>query len=219
MDVTQYIKAKSDQLNADDLMGGPVTVKIMGVKEGSKEQPVIIEIDGGHQPFKPSKTDRRVLVAAWGAEADKWIGRSMMLFRDPTVVYAGVQVGGIRVTHLSDIEGDMKLMLSETRGKKKERLIKKLMVNTPVATTKTTEKKAPTAMSDEEFLKRLTVAKASIDAGKATAEQVIAKIEAAVLLTEAQREELETLKPAAPGTTEASPEANQEANPDDMFDN
>ena len=215
MDVTQYIKAKSDQLNADDLMGGAITVQIMGVKEGSKEQPVIIEIDGGHQPFKPSKSDRRVIVAAWGPEADNWVGRSMTLFRDPSVIYAGIQVGGIRVTHLSHIDGDMKLMLSETRGKKKERLIKKLVVAAK-STSKTTEKKAPVEMSDEVFLKKLTVAKASIEAGKATADQVITKIEAAVLLTKAQREELETLKPQAaepePGTTEANPEPD-----DDMF--
>ena len=60
------ITAKSDQLNADDLVGGPITVKIEGVTvREDTEQPVTIRLSGGFRPWKPCKTERRVLVHAW----------------------------------------------------------------------------------------------------------------------------------------------------------
>lgn len=210
MDVTQYIKAKSDQLNADDLMGGPITVQIMGVKEGSKEQPVIIEISGGHQPFKPSKTDRRVLVAAWGAEASVWVGRSMTLFRDPLVIYAGVQVGGIRITHLSHIDTDLTLMLSEVRGKKKERKIKRLAIES-TAEKKQTE--SPKPLNESEFAEKLEQVRTAILAGKISAEASITRLSKTVALTEAQKQAIRDIeKPAEPETgAQADPE-------DGMFD-
>ena len=52
--IADTIKPKSDQLNSDDLIAGPMTVTILGVRRGStREQPVIIDIDGGHMPYKP----------------------------------------------------------------------------------------------------------------------------------------------------------------------
>ena len=41
------IVPKSDQLNADDLLTGPIVVTVQKVSRGdTKEQPVIIHIDG-----------------------------------------------------------------------------------------------------------------------------------------------------------------------------
>lgn len=116
--VSETIKAKSDQLNADDLIGGPVTVAITGVKQGDKDQPVVISIDGGHQPFKPCKSMRRILVHAWGDRATDWIGKRMTLYREPSVKWAGEQVGGIRISALSHIGEKMTIKLQETRGKR-----------------------------------------------------------------------------------------------------
>ncbi len=46
-DMTQVIQPKSDQINADDLIAGPITVKITDVKiQGGTEQPVSIHIEG-----------------------------------------------------------------------------------------------------------------------------------------------------------------------------
>lgn len=126
------IKPKSDQLNADDLLVGPITVKILDVKRGPADQPVHIFIDG-QQPYKPCKSMRRVLIAAWGDKGADWIGKSMTLYCDPSVKFGGVALGGIRISHLSDIETTMNIMLTATRGKKSQFTVKPLGVKTSQA--------------------------------------------------------------------------------------
>jgi len=120
MDISDSITPRSDQLNAEDLLTGPRTVTVTEVRRGSVEQPVeiVTEEFGPGRPFKPSKTVRRILVSAWGAEASKYVGRRMTLYRDATVRFGGQDVGGIRVSHLSHIEKRIALALTVTRGKR-----------------------------------------------------------------------------------------------------
>ena len=80
-DMHSTIVPKSDQLNADDLSGRDMTIKITGVKiKGGQEQPVSIhfENDDG-KPYKACKSMCRVMVSAWGADSSKYVGRSMTL--------------------------------------------------------------------------------------------------------------------------------------------
>lgn len=117
--MTESIAPKSDQLNAEDLLTGPRTFTIVEVKRGSVEQPIdvhLVEFPG--RPFKPSKTVRRIMVGAWGADASLYAGRRMTLYRDPAVKFGGMDVGGIRVSHMSDISKPMTLALTVTRGKR-----------------------------------------------------------------------------------------------------
>ena len=44
MDITETLAPKSDQLDAVDLLGGPRTFTITGVKAGNEEQPVQISL-------------------------------------------------------------------------------------------------------------------------------------------------------------------------------
>lgn len=125
-DVSDTCVAKSDQLNADDLISGPIVVSVTGVKRSSDEQPIAIQISGGHQPFKPCKTVRRILVFAWGKDAKQWTGKSMKLVRDPDVKWAGVAVGGIRIAALSHITEKFSMSLAESRKSKKTFQIEKL---------------------------------------------------------------------------------------------
>ena len=121
MDLTQTIIAKSDQLNADDLIAGPQTFTVTDVRMGDSEQPVCIVLAEwpANRPFKPSKTVLRILVHAWGKESDDWPkGARMTLFRDADVKWAGQAIGGIRVSHLSHIDGKLKVALQESKGKK-----------------------------------------------------------------------------------------------------
>lgn len=124
------IEAKSDQLNADDLIGGPRTVKVTGVKVNtSEDQPVWIHFEGdNNKPFKPCKTVRRLLIQVWGDNADEYAGRSMTLYLDENVKYGGMAVGGIRVSHVSHIDGPRRFFLAETRGKKKQHTVQPLKV-------------------------------------------------------------------------------------------
>lgn len=122
------IVPKSDQLNADDLMAGPITVQVLGVKRGdTQEQPIAIQIDGGRQPYKPCKSMRRVMIAAWGDDGRKWIGNSMTLYCDPSVKFGGVQVGGIRISHMTGIRGRLAVMLTTTRSKRSEYVVGELI--------------------------------------------------------------------------------------------
>jgi len=123
-DISETILAKSDQLNADDLISAPRRIKITGTTQGNAENPVIVHYEGDTgRPFKPCKTVRRILAAAWGNHTGNWEGKEAMLYCDPTVVYAGKEVGGIRIKALSDIPKRMIISLAKTRGKKVEHTI------------------------------------------------------------------------------------------------
>lgn len=109
---------KSEQLNADDLIAGPITVTVEGVKRSSSpDQPIDIMISG-HRPFRPCKSMRRVLISVWGDKGSEWIGQSMTLYRDETVKYGGVAVGGIRISHVTGIDKRRDLMLTSNRTKR-----------------------------------------------------------------------------------------------------
>ena len=118
MNIQDAIKAKSDQLNADDLLGGSIIVEVTNVTKGSAEQPVVIHITGGHQPWKPSKTSLRVLANCWGLNSSSWVGQVLELYCEPSVKWAGKAVGGIRTKALSGIEQPKTIMVAVTRGKK-----------------------------------------------------------------------------------------------------
>ena len=119
MDITATLEAKSSQLNTDDLIGGARTITITKVSAGNAEQPVAVSFEGdGGKPWYPCKSMRRVLVAAWGADASQYVGRRVTLFRDPSVLYGGIAVGGIRVSHLSHLDGPLSIALTMTRQKR-----------------------------------------------------------------------------------------------------
>lgn len=118
--IADTIAAKSVQLNADDLVNGPITVQITGVSVARGDQPVTISISGGYQPWKPCKTSRRLLVFGWGADEQKYVGRWLTLYRDPDALWAGKPAGGVRHSAMSDIKGSFTLPLSHAKGKKTE---------------------------------------------------------------------------------------------------
>lgn len=118
-EVRASIVPKSDQLNADDLVTGPITVTIIGVKRGNREQPIVVELDG-LRPYKPCKTMRRVLIAILSDDPKQWIGQKLRLYCDTNVTWAGVKVGGIRISHISGISEPKTFLLTRARGKKSE---------------------------------------------------------------------------------------------------
>lgn len=118
MDIGDTIQAKSDQLNAVDL-AQPITVTIERVEVTGGEQPVNIyakETPG--RAYRPSKSMRRVLVACWGARSAEYVGRRLTLYNEPTVTWAGQQVGGIRISHASHIDGPVTAPLALAKGKR-----------------------------------------------------------------------------------------------------
>lgn len=140
-DMSKTIAPKSDQLNYDDFIGTrtkDITVTKVKVNENDKEQPAIINFEGDNgKPYKPCKSMRRVLVEVWGGDGNKYVGKSMTLYGDPTVQWGGQPVGGIRISHMSHIDKPKPLSLTVTRGRRSTYVIKPL--------------KADIAPKDDEF--------------------------------------------------------------------
>lgn len=173
MDISQAIIAKSDQVNAIDLVMGSQTVTVLEVTEGNAEQRVniITDVFGPGRPFKPSKTVLRILAQAWGRETNDWVGHSMTIYRDPEVRWAGEEVGGIRVSALSHIDKPFTLNLPTSKGKHAKATV------TPLVTPKPRDWAAETELAgnDVNALKALWTAAKNHGAGA----DVLGRIEAA----------------------------------------
>ena len=141
-DLTPTIEPKSDQMNADDLISGPRTITVTGVSlTTAGEQPIAINFEGDQgKPYKPCKSMRRVMVIVWGPDGAKYAGRSMTLYRDAAVMFGAVAVGGIRISHMSDIQKPVTLALTVTRASRKPFTVQPLT---------TARKPAPPAAAQE----------------------------------------------------------------------
>ncbi len=118
MDLTASIEPRSDQINSDDLVAGPITYTVREVIQGKAEQPfdfLLVETD---RAYRPSKTMRRLIVAAWGPDAKVYAGRRLTLYREPSIMFGGQKVGGIRISHMSDIPKRVEEKFQTTRGKR-----------------------------------------------------------------------------------------------------
>ena len=121
MDLSSSAEAKVDRLTADDLIGGPRTIKITavagGMEDGKKQAILNFEGDEG-KPFKPCKTMVRLMIAVWGKYASEYVGRSMTVYRDPDVTFGGLATGGVRISHLSHMDSDAQVIVAVKKGKK-----------------------------------------------------------------------------------------------------
>ena len=178
-DLSKTIKPKSDQLNADDMIGGPITVTVQSVSlSGQDDQPIVLQVGNGLQPYKPCKSMRRLLVFCWGKDGNEWAGRSMTLFNDPSVTWAGQKVGGIRISHISAIDESISIALTATRGKRKPYTVEPLIIpNYPPA----------------DFEKNLPAWTSAVQSGKMNTEQLINKIKQKGLLSANQLEAINSI--------------------------
>ena len=141
-DLSLTIAPKTDQLNADHLIGQNLTITITAVSRCNEpDQPIAINFDGDDgKPYKPCKSMRRVLVNVWGKDGNAYVGRRMTLFRDDKVMFGGVAVGGIRISHMSHINQPMTMALTATRANRKPFTVQPL----PAATAPAAPKKQTT---------------------------------------------------------------------------
>lgn len=126
-DMMQVIQPKSDQINADDLIGGDLTITITEVIiRGGQEQPVSMRFNGSQKFYRPCKSMCRVMVHIWGPDAKAYVGRSMQLYRDPSVKWGGMEVGGIRIRAMSHMDAPVTMPLTATKGSRKLFTVKPL---------------------------------------------------------------------------------------------
>ena len=133
-DLRASIIPKSDQINSDQLLTGPMTITVAEVRtSASDEQPVVVHYEGENgRPYKPCKTMRKLLILAWGEDGRQWVGRSMTIYNQPDVRFGGAEVGGIRISHLSHIPRPIQANLTSTRGKKALHTVQRLEMPAPV---------------------------------------------------------------------------------------
>lgn len=117
MDLTESIAPKSDQLDAVDLLAGPQTFTIEKVSKHNAEQPFNFHLAEFPRVWRPGKSMRRVIVAAWGPDATKYTGQRVTLYCDQSVQFGGELVGGTRISHMSGIDKPLKVPLLVKRGK------------------------------------------------------------------------------------------------------
>lgn len=141
MDISETLAPTSDQLDAVDLLSGPRTFSIERVSRGNLEQPVQIHLAEFPRPWRPGKSMRRVLVAAWGPDASTYVGRRVTLYCDLEVRFGGDKVGGTRISHMSDLKGGKALSvpLLISRGKSAVFTVQPLAEPTATQVAKSTD--------------------------------------------------------------------------------
>jgi len=129
-DMSVTIVPKSNQINADDLISGPRTITITRLAiDPTSEQSVAVFFDGDNgKPYMACKSMRRVMVHAWGADASKYAGQSMTLYRDPSVKFGGMEVGGIRISHMTGLDKPLTMALTATKAKRALFTVKPLVL-------------------------------------------------------------------------------------------
>jgi hypothetical protein len=183
-DVSFALEAKSDQLNAVDIIGVEPVIKIREVKVRKGEQPVWIYFEGdNNRPWKPSKGMLRILAGAWGRDSSAWVGKSVQIYNEPTVVYAGKQIGGIRIRALSDIDSrGLNFSLTINRQKREPYHVPLLNIDT---------KPYPQDKFDKAFGKMQEL----LESGEKTLSQIVAQCQKTGHLTSEQYARLEAVAP------------------------
>jgi len=185
-DVTFALEANSQQLNYDDIADGEVVITITNVNVQQCDQPVRISYHGCHgRTYRPSKGMIRILAAGWGRDSANWIGKSVKLYGDPSVKWAGKALGGIRIKAMSDINpSGLNTMLTVARGKREPFKVECLNMQRPT-------------YPQDKFDQVLPAMVAQITAGKMSIEQVVAKCQQTGDLTPQQLQALEQAVPVS----------------------
>jgi hypothetical protein len=184
-DVSFACEAKSDQLNAVDIMGADRVIKIRDVKvKKGDSQPISVFFDGdNNRPWTPSKGMIRILAGAWGVDSSQWVGKYVQLHFEPSVKYAGKEVGGIRIAGMSDLKSDVlhfSLAINKTQR-----------IPYPVPRITVEQSFYP----DDKFTKALPKMIQMMQSGEFTLQGIIAQCQKTGQLTQEQIELLEQNEP------------------------
>lgn len=196
---------KSDQLNADDLVGGNLVITITNailVGDSSTPQPVHIHYEGDKgKPYKPSKGMGRILEAVWGMDYSKWAGHSLELYRDENVRFGRDLVGGIRIKSMTGISKPYSQLTTVSRGKRVPVVVQPLVMNTQPKQQQGTQHQAaqpsPATYPEEAFAEAFSRMEEAIKTGQSSVLKVVEYLERTAPLTQAQKTKLEKVAQAA----------------------
>lgn len=123
--LSKAMEAKSDQLNFVDL--GANGERVLNVERvittDAPQQPVSVFYTGCNgKPWKPSKGMIRVLAAAYGDDDQSMVGKSILVYGEASVKWAGEATGGIRIKALSHIDkAGLDVFIAENRNKRRKK--------------------------------------------------------------------------------------------------
>lgn len=139
-DMDDVIVAKSDQMNAIDLLDRTKIIRVTKRDmDKTREQPLWLFYEGDNgKPWKPCLTMRRVLRGLYGPDSQNIVGHTLQLERDGKVTWGGKAVGGIRLTHADGIDSPIDIPIQVGKGK-----IENYRVH-PLKLEKAAAKKPPT---------------------------------------------------------------------------
>lgn len=198
-DVSFAAQAKSDQLNAVDIMGVEpvITIRDVKVMQGN-QQPVWVYFNGdNNRPWKVSKGMIRILIAGWGKDSDNWIGKSVQIYCDPSVKYAGKEVGGIRIKAMSDISANgIKCTIALNKQNREPYHVKFLSMERPT-------------YPQEKFDASFDAMAKTLSDGKMTLEQVVSRCQQTGDLTPEMLSRLESAAPVVVDSEDEMPDNNE----------
>ena len=118
------------------------------------------------------------MIATWGDKGSDWVGQRVTLYNDPSVKFGGVEVGGIRISHISGIEQPTKFNLTTTRGKRGAYHVEPIQI---------------AAYPSKEFAANFPKWKKVVKEGKYTIDQIIQGCSKKGALTSEQVEKIKAL--------------------------
>lgn len=183
------IEPKSDQLNADDLISAPRTIRIREVRvKRAEQQPIDIFYDGDNgKPYRPCKTMARIIAFVWGNPDEtfsNWVGKSMTLYCDPEVVFGGMKVGGIRISHMSDIKAPITTAATVSKAKRRPYTVEPLAVKSAPPATPS----EPATQDDIDDLSDLLISAQTVDDIKSAGKKI-----AAISMSDSQKSDMQSL--------------------------
>jgi hypothetical protein len=178
VDITDALAPVSDQLDAIELVNPRTFTIDTGSRLGKREGKTVAEIRfvDFDRVWRPSKGMLDLLAACWTTDAKTWVGHRVTVYNDPNVMFGRDKVGGVRISHLSHIDGPrtVKIRGAGTDGRKLDWHVEALTDAAPTTTEPTAadvaactdraELRAMWARSGDERRAQITARVAEMDA-------------------------------------------------------
>jgi hypothetical protein len=94
-----YTSSGSQFVKSEEVKAGPqsFTVDSVEAAETPDKKPALQLVFTGGKKLTLNKTNARVMAGLLGDDTDAWKGKKVVVSFDPTVMYAGKMIGGIRI--------------------------------------------------------------------------------------------------------------------------
>ena len=135
-DIIDALAPTSDQLDAIELVNPRTFTIDTGSALGKRDGKTVAEIRlvGFDRVWRPSKGMLDLLADCWSTDAKTWVGRRVTVYNDREVMFGREKTGGVRISHLSDIDKARDVSIrANGAGKRRMWHVEPLVESTPAA--------------------------------------------------------------------------------------